>query len=111
MATKAGSGAGKKAGTKSAKKKGAPFSSVAGAFDAANDATMALGPLAGLAREDFIGAIGLMLRQTAANPDKAAGVAEKPQSLGWFVGQVMKATGGKANPAAINALVAQKLGL
>jgi tetratricopeptide (TPR) repeat protein len=37
----------------------------------------------------------------AANPDKAAGVAEKPQSLGWFVGQVMKATGGKANPAAV----------
>ena len=32
---------------------------------------MALGPLAGLAREDFIGAIGLMLRQTATNPDKA----------------------------------------
>ena len=71
MATKAGSGAGKKTGAKSAKKKGAPFSGVAGAFDAANDATMALGPLAGLAREDFIGAIGLMLRQTAANPDKA----------------------------------------
>ena len=43
---------------------------MAGAFDAANDATMALGPLAGLAREDFIGAIGLMLRQTAANPTK-----------------------------------------
>ena len=42
-----------------------------GAFDAANEATMALGPLAGLAREDFIGAIGLMLRQTASNPDKA----------------------------------------
>jgi polyhydroxyalkanoate synthase len=42
-----------------------------GAFDAANEATMALGPLAGLAREDFIGAIGLMLRQTASNPEKA----------------------------------------
>lgn len=61
----------KKSGEKKAKKKGAPFSSMAGAFDAANDATMALGPLAGLAREDFIGAIGLMLRQTATNPDKA----------------------------------------
>jgi polyhydroxyalkanoate synthase subunit PhaC len=42
-----------------------------GAFEAANDATMALGPLAGLAREDFVGAIGLLLRQTAANPAKA----------------------------------------
>jgi polyhydroxyalkanoate synthase len=41
------------------------------AFDAANDATMALGPLAGLAREDFAGAIGVMLRQTAANPNSA----------------------------------------
>ncbi len=62
---------GKKSGEKKAKKKGAPFSGMAGAFDAANDATSALGPLAGLAREDFIGAIGLMLRQTATNPDKA----------------------------------------
>jgi polyhydroxyalkanoate synthase subunit PhaC len=42
-----------------------------GAFEAANDATMALGPLAGLAREDFVGAIGLLLRQTATNPGKA----------------------------------------
>lgn len=41
------------------------------AFDAANDATMALGPLAGLAREDFAGAVGVMLRQTAANPSSA----------------------------------------
>ena len=48
---------------KKAKDKGSPFSSISGAFDAANDATMALGPLTGLAREDFIGAIGLMLRQ------------------------------------------------
>ncbi len=42
-----------------------------GAFDVANEATMALGPLAGLAREDFAGAIGMMLRQTAANPQSA----------------------------------------
>ena len=47
----------------------------------------------------------------AANPDKAAGVADKPQSLGWFVGQVMKATGGKANPAAVNDILKAKLGL
>ncbi|MFN3230133.1 MAG: Asp-tRNA(Asn)/Glu-tRNA(Gln) amidotransferase subunit GatB [Asticcacaulis sp.] len=47
----------------------------------------------------------------AANPDKAAAVAEKPQALGWFVGQVMKATGGKANPATLNALLKAKLGV
>ncbi len=52
---------------KTEKKTSFPF----GGFDAANEATMALGPLAGLAREDFAGAIGLMLRQTATNPDKA----------------------------------------
>ena len=61
----------KKKAEKKAKGKGSAFSSISGAFDAANDATMALGPLTGLAREDFIGAIGLMLRQTAANPAKA----------------------------------------
>ena len=47
----------------------------------------------------------------AANPDKAAAVAEKPQAIGWFVGQVMKATGGKANPAAVNDILKAKLGL
>ena len=47
----------------------------------------------------------------AANPDKAAAVAEKPQAIGWFVGQVMKATGGKANPAAVNEILKAKLGL
>lgn len=47
----------------------------------------------------------------AANPDKAAAVKEKPQAIGWFVGQVMKATGGKANPAAVNAILNAKLGL
>lgn len=47
----------------------------------------------------------------AANPDQVAAVKEKPKTFGWFVGQVMKATGGKANPAQVNALVARKLGL
>jgi polyhydroxyalkanoate synthase subunit PhaC len=51
-----------------------------GAFDAANEATMALGPLAGLAREDFAGAIGMMLRETATKPQSAfkaaSGIAE-----------------------------------
>ncbi|HET9069294.1 MAG TPA: Asp-tRNA(Asn)/Glu-tRNA(Gln) amidotransferase subunit GatB [Amaricoccus sp.] len=47
----------------------------------------------------------------AANPDKVAQAREKPSLAGWFVGQVMKATGGKANPKAVNALVKAKLGI
>jgi aspartyl-tRNA(Asn)/glutamyl-tRNA(Gln) amidotransferase subunit B len=47
----------------------------------------------------------------AANPDKVDQAKAKPQALGWFVGQVMKATGGKANPQAVNELLKQKLGL
>jgi polyhydroxyalkanoate synthase len=56
---------------KKAKAKGGFTDFPKGTFDAANEATMALGPLAGLAREDFAGAIGVMLRQTAANPQSA----------------------------------------
>jgi aspartyl-tRNA(Asn)/glutamyl-tRNA(Gln) amidotransferase subunit B len=47
----------------------------------------------------------------AANPDKVAQAKAKPAALGWFVGQVMKATGGKANPQAVNALLRKKLGV
>ena len=47
----------------------------------------------------------------AANPDKVAEVREKPKMAGWFVGQVMKATGGKANPQAVNDLLKKKLGM
>ena len=47
----------------------------------------------------------------AANPEKAAQAKEKPSMAGWFVGQVMKATGGKANPQAVQALVRAKLGI
>jgi aspartyl-tRNA(Asn)/glutamyl-tRNA(Gln) amidotransferase subunit B len=47
----------------------------------------------------------------AANPDKTAQVKDKPQSLGWFVGQVMKASGGKANPQSVNDLLKSKLGV
>ena len=49
-------------------------------------------------------------RLVAANPDKAAAVKAKPQAIGWFVGQVMKETGGKANPAAVNQLLQKALG-
>jgi aspartyl-tRNA(Asn)/glutamyl-tRNA(Gln) amidotransferase subunit B len=46
-----------------------------------------------------------------ANPDKVEQVKAKPTLLGWFVGQVMKTTGGKANPQAVNQILRQKLGL
>jgi aspartyl-tRNA(Asn)/glutamyl-tRNA(Gln) amidotransferase subunit B len=46
----------------------------------------------------------------ADNPGQAAQVAEKPQAIGWFVGQVMKATAGKANPGVINQMLKAKLG-
>jgi polyhydroxyalkanoate synthase subunit PhaC len=69
------------------------FGAMAGAFDAANDATMALGPLSGIAREDFIGAIGLMLRQTATNPGKALGATKN------FSEDVIKIMTGKSDLA------------
>jgi aspartyl-tRNA(Asn)/glutamyl-tRNA(Gln) amidotransferase subunit B len=47
----------------------------------------------------------------AKNPDKVAAVKAKPTLLGWFVGQVMKETGGKANPQAVNELLKKKLGI
>jgi aspartyl-tRNA(Asn)/glutamyl-tRNA(Gln) amidotransferase subunit B len=47
----------------------------------------------------------------AANPDKVEQAKEKPALIGWFVGQVMKATGGKASPQAVNALLKSKLGV
>ncbi|WP_170371519.1 Asp-tRNA(Asn)/Glu-tRNA(Gln) amidotransferase subunit GatB [Ruegeria arenilitoris] len=46
----------------------------------------------------------------AANPAQVEKAKVNPKLAGWFVGQVMKATGGKANPKAVNQLVAQKLG-
>ncbi len=47
----------------------------------------------------------------AANPDQVAKAQANPKVAGWFVGQVMKATGGKANPKAVNEIVSAKLGL
>ncbi len=47
----------------------------------------------------------------AANPDKVEQVKAKPTMLGWFVGQVMKATGGKANPQAVSDLLKDRLGI
>jgi aspartyl-tRNA(Asn)/glutamyl-tRNA(Gln) amidotransferase subunit B len=47
----------------------------------------------------------------AKNPDKVEQARQKPALIGWFVGQVMKASGGKANPQAVNDLLKAKLGL
>jgi len=45
----------------------------------------------------------------AANPDKVEQTKEKPALIGWFVGQVMKATQGKASPQAVNEVLKAKL--
>ena len=47
----------------------------------------------------------------AANPDKVEQAKAKPTLAGWFVGQVMKASGGKANPQAVQQIVKAKLGI
>jgi aspartyl-tRNA(Asn)/glutamyl-tRNA(Gln) amidotransferase subunit B len=47
----------------------------------------------------------------AANPDKVEQAKAKPAAIQWFVGQVMKSTGGKADPKAVNALLKSKLGV
>jgi aspartyl-tRNA(Asn)/glutamyl-tRNA(Gln) amidotransferase subunit B len=47
----------------------------------------------------------------ATNPDQVAKARANPKLAGWFTGQVLKATGGKANPAVVNEIVARKLGM
>jgi aspartyl-tRNA(Asn)/glutamyl-tRNA(Gln) amidotransferase subunit B len=65
----------------------------------------------GLQQVSDTGALEALVEQLIAeNPGQAAAVREKPQAIGWFVGQVMKATGGKANPAAVNQILRSKLG-
>jgi aspartyl-tRNA(Asn)/glutamyl-tRNA(Gln) amidotransferase subunit B len=45
------------------------------------------------------------------NPEKVADAKTNPKAIGWFVGQVMKASGGKANPQAVNGLLKKKIGV
>jgi len=57
----------------------------------------------GLVQVTDTGAIEQAIEQIMAdNPDKVEAAKDKPQAIGWFVGQVMKATGGKANPKIVN---------
>jgi aspartyl-tRNA(Asn)/glutamyl-tRNA(Gln) amidotransferase subunit B len=66
----------------------------------------------GLKQVTDTGAIESVIDQLIAdNPDQAAEVKEKPKAMGWFVGQVMKAMQGKANPKAVNEILRKKLGV
>jgi aspartyl-tRNA(Asn)/glutamyl-tRNA(Gln) amidotransferase subunit B len=47
----------------------------------------------------------------AKHPDKVADAKTNPKAIGWFVGQVMKSSGGKASPQAVNEILKKKLGL
>ena len=66
----------------------------------------------GLVQVTDTGAIEAIVdKLIAANPGQAEAVKSKPQAIGWFVGQVMRETGGKANPAAVNDILKARLGL
>ncbi|MEO5805645.1 Asp-tRNA(Asn)/Glu-tRNA(Gln) amidotransferase subunit GatB [Devosia sp.] len=66
----------------------------------------------GLKQVTDTGAIEAIIDEIiAANPDQVAKVLAKPTMIGWFVGQAMKASGGKANPQALNDLMKKKLGI
>ncbi len=62
----------------------------------------------GLKQVTDTGAIETALDEIiAANPAQVEKAKVNPKLAGWFVGQVMKATGGKANPKAVNELVSK----
>jgi aspartyl-tRNA(Asn)/glutamyl-tRNA(Gln) amidotransferase subunit B len=66
----------------------------------------------GLKQVTDMGAIEALVDEAlAANPGQVEKAKENPKLLGFFVGQVMKASGGKANPQAVNQLLRSKLGL
>jgi aspartyl-tRNA(Asn)/glutamyl-tRNA(Gln) amidotransferase subunit B len=65
----------------------------------------------GLKQVTDIGAIEKIVDEIVArNPDKVADARTNPKAIGWFVGQVMKASGGKANPQTVNDLLKTKIG-
>ncbi len=66
----------------------------------------------GMVQVTDTGAIEAMVDEViAANPDKVEQAKSNPKAVGWFVGQVMKSSGGKASPQAVNDLLKKKLGL
>jgi aspartyl-tRNA(Asn)/glutamyl-tRNA(Gln) amidotransferase subunit B len=86
---------------------------------ATGDAATAIVEREGLKQVTDTGAIEKVIDEViAANPkqvqeiaDQRAAGHEKPKTLGWLVGQIMKASGGKVNPAAVNEILLKKLGL
>tara|TARA_R110002110_G_scaffold91964_19_gene239318 strand:+ start:1577 stop:3040 length:1464 start_codon:yes stop_codon:yes gene_type:complete len=66
----------------------------------------------GLKQVTDTGAIEALVDEAiTANPDKVAEIrAGKDKLKGWFVGQIMKASQGKANPAMVNELLDKKIG-
>jgi aspartyl-tRNA(Asn)/glutamyl-tRNA(Gln) amidotransferase subunit B len=66
----------------------------------------------GMKQVTDIGAIETIIDAIiAGNPDKVAQAKARPQLVGWFVGQAMKASGGKANPQTVNEFLKKKIGL
>jgi len=66
----------------------------------------------GMKQVTDLGAIETVVDEImAANPDKVEQAKEKPNLVGWFVGQVMKASKGKANPQAVSDMLKQKIGV
>ena len=66
----------------------------------------------GMVQVTDLGAIEALVDEgIAKNQDKVAQAKSNPKAIGWFVGQVMKSSGGKASPQAVNDLLKRKLGL
>ena len=66
----------------------------------------------GMAQVTDTGAIEALVDDVIAkNPDKVAQAKANPKAMMWFVGQIMKSSGGKASPQAVNDLLKAKLGL
>jgi aspartyl-tRNA(Asn)/glutamyl-tRNA(Gln) amidotransferase subunit B len=66
----------------------------------------------GMKQVTDLGAIEKAIDEIIANnPDKVADAKTNPKAIGWFVGQAMKSSGGKASPQAVNQLLKQKLGI
>ncbi|HXL65294.1 MAG TPA: hypothetical protein VN938_09570, partial [Xanthobacteraceae bacterium] len=65
----------------------------------------------GLQQVSDVSAIEMIVNDIIAkNPDKVGDAKSNPKAIGWFVGQVMKASGGKANPQVVNELLRKRLG-
>jgi aspartyl-tRNA(Asn)/glutamyl-tRNA(Gln) amidotransferase subunit B len=65
----------------------------------------------GLKQVSDVGALEKIVDEIVANnPDKVADAKANPKAIGWFVGQVMKASGGTANPQTVNKLLKKRIG-